>query len=73
MARSVAFNAADLGSEDEMDAQGRVSVFAGTAPRVGIENSRSGCTHYKGQIEVLSEKIYEERKPQAAQLAEEDM
>ena len=71
-ARSVAFNAADLGSEAEMDAQGRVLLSPELRRELGIENAPVRLFAYRGRIEVLSEKIYEERKTQAANLAEED-
>lgn len=73
LARSVAFNAADLGSEVEMDTQGRVLFSPELRRELGIENAPVKLFHYRGHIEVLSEKIYEERKAQAAQLAEEDL
>lgn len=72
LARSVAFNAADLGSETEMDGQGRVLFSPELRRELGIENAPVRLFHYRGHIEVLSEKIYEERKALAANLAEDD-
>ena len=72
-ARNVAFNAADLGAEVEMDSQGRVLFSPELRRELGIENAPIRLFAYRGRIEVLSEKIYEERKQQAAQNAAEDV
>lgn len=72
-ARNVAFNAADLGAEVEMDSQGRVLFSPELRRELGIENAPVRLFAYRGRIEVLSEKIYEERKQQAAQNAAEDV
>jgi MraZ protein len=71
VARSVAFNAADLGAETEMDSQGRVLLSPELRRELGIENSAVRLFAYRGRVEILSEKIYEERKAQAAQVTEE--
>jgi len=73
VARNVAFNAADLGAEAEMDSQGRVLFSPELRRELGIENAPVRLFAYRGRIEVLSEKIYEERKQQAAQTAAEDV
>jgi MraZ protein len=72
-ARNVAFNAADLGAEVEMDSQGRVLFSPELRRELGIENAPVRLFAYRGRIEVLSEKIYEERKQQASQSAAEDV
>ncbi len=72
VARSVAFNAADLGAETEMDGQGRVLLSPELRRALEIENSPVHLFAYRGHIEIMSEKLYEERKAQAAQLTEED-
>jgi len=72
VARSVAFNAADLGSETEMDAQGRVLFSPELRRELEIENAPVRLFGYRGHVEVMSEKIYEQRKAQAAQLSEEE-
>lgn len=72
-ARNVAFNAADLGAEVEMDSQGRVLFSPELRRELGIENAPVRLFAYRGRIEVLSEKIYEERKQQASQNAAEDV
>jgi len=73
IARNVAFNAADLGAESEMDAQGRVLFSPELRRELGIENQPVRLFAYRGRIEVLSEKIYEERKKEAGQTASDDV
>jgi len=72
VSRAIAFNAADLGAETEMDNQGRVLLSPELRRELGIENSPVRLFAYRGRIEVMSEKIYEERKSQAAQLTDDD-
>ena len=73
IARKVAFNAADLGAESEMDGQGRILFPPELRRELEIENQPVRLFAYRGRIEVLSEKIYEERKREAAQTAAEDV
>ena len=73
IARNVAFNAADLGAESEMDAQGRILFSPELRRELGIENQPVRLFAYKGRIEVLSEKLYEERKREAGQTAADDL
>ena len=73
IARNVAFNAADLGAESEMDAQGRILFPPELRRELGIENQPVRLFAYRGRIEVLSEKIYEERKKEASQTAADDV
>jgi DNA-binding transcriptional regulator/RsmH inhibitor MraZ len=73
LARSVAFNANDLGAEAEMDSQGRVLFSPELRRELGIENQPVRLMAYRGRIEVLSEAIYEERKREAAQVAADDV
>lgn len=71
--RNVAFNAADLGAESEMDGQGRILFPPELRRELGIEDQPVKLFAYRGRIEVLSEQIYEERKKEAAQTAAEDV
>jgi DNA-binding transcriptional regulator/RsmH inhibitor MraZ len=73
VARHVAFNAADLGSEAEMDGQGRILFSPELRRELGIENQAVRLFAYRGRIEVLSERIYEERKREAAETAADDV
>ena len=73
LARNVAFNAADLGAEAEMDAQGRILFSPELRRALDIENAPVHLFAYRGRIEVLSEKEYEERKREASATAPEDV
>jgi MraZ protein len=73
LARQVSFNAADLGSESEMDAQGRILFSPELRRELGIENQPVRLFAYRGRIEILTEAIYEERKREAAQIAADDV
>jgi MraZ protein len=73
ISRNIAFNAADLGSEAEMDGQGRILFSPELRRDLGIENQPVRLYAYRGRIEVLSEAIYEERKREASQTAADDV
>ncbi len=72
LAKRMAFNAADLGVETEMDAQGRITFPPELRRELGLEEQPVRLWGLKGRIDVLSEKLYEEKK-QAAAVAEEEM
>ena len=72
-ARNAAFNAADLGAESEMDAQGRILFPPELRRELGIENQPIRLYAHRRRIEILSEAIYKERKRQAAETAESDL
>jgi MraZ protein len=72
-ASATAFVAADLGAEAQMDSQGRIVFPAELRRELGIENQAVRVFAYKGRIEVLSERIYEERKRAAYQTASENL
>jgi len=65
LAKKFAFNAADLGVEAEMDAQGRITFPPELRRELALEDQTIRLYAYKGRIEVLSERIYEERKREA--------
>jgi len=73
LARNVAFNAADLGAEAEMDGQGRILFPPELRRELGIENQPVRLFAYRGRIEVLSEALYAQRKQEASQTATEDV
>jgi MraZ protein len=73
LARSVAFNAADLGAEQEMDGQGRILFSLELRTALKIENAPVRLFAYRGRIEVLSEQIYEERKREALAMTAEEV
>jgi MraZ protein len=58
----VAFIAADLGAEAEMDAQGRITFPPELRRELGLEDQTLRLYSFRGRIEVLSEKIYEEQR-----------
>jgi MraZ protein len=72
-ARNVAFNAADLGGQAEIDGQGRLLVPAELRRELAIENQPVRLYAYHERIEVLSDRIYEERKREAMQTAADDV
>jgi DNA-binding transcriptional regulator/RsmH inhibitor MraZ len=61
-AENLAFNAADLGAEAEMDNQGRVLFSPELRRALGLEDQPVHLYAFGGHIEVLSESLYEERK-----------
>jgi MraZ protein len=65
-AKRITFNAQDLGADSEMDGQGRILLPPELRRELGIENSTVRLYAYKGRIEILSERIYEERKKDSA-------
>ena len=73
LARRIRFNAADLGGESEMDGQGRILFSPELRRELGIENQSVRIQRVQGWIEVLSEKIYEEMKKDAAQVTIDDV
>jgi MraZ protein len=73
VARNVAFNAADLGAETEMDSQGRILFSPELRRELGIENQPVHLFAYRGRIEVLSEKTYAARRAEASQTAPDDV
>ena len=72
-AESVAFIANDLGGEAEMDSQGRVTFPPELRRELEIENQALKLFSYRGHVEVLSEKLYLERKQSASQLTREGL
>ena len=73
MAKKVAFNAADLGAEAEMDSQGRITMNPELRRELGLEDQTVRLYAYKGRIEILSEKIYDERRRQALETGPQDV
>src|SRR5208283_715842 len=65
-AGNVAFNAADLGAEAEIDSQGRILFSVELRRALEIENQPVRLYAYRSHIEVLSDKIYEERLSEAS-------
>jgi MraZ protein len=61
-AENLAFNAADLGAEAEMDGQARVLFSPELRRELGLEDQPVHLYVFGGHIEVLSQAVYEERK-----------
>jgi MraZ protein len=61
-AENLAFNAADLGAEAEMDAQARVLFSPELRRELGLEDQPVHLYAFGGHIEVLNQAVYEERK-----------
>jgi len=61
-AENLAFNAADLGAETEMDAQARVLFSPELRRELGREDQPVHLYAFGGHIEVLNQAVYEERK-----------
>ena len=64
-AENLAFNAADLGAETEMDAQARVLFSPELRRELGLEDQPVHLYAFGGHIEVLSQAVYEARKAAA--------
>ena len=71
--RKVLFNANDLGAESEMDNQGRILFPPELRRELGIEDQQVRLYALRGHVEVLSERIYEERRREAAQTAADEL
>jgi MraZ protein len=69
----IAFIAADLGAEAEMDAQGRVTFSSELRRELGLEDQTLRLYAYRGRIEVLSEKLYEERRQASMNTSTKDV
>jgi DNA-binding transcriptional regulator/RsmH inhibitor MraZ len=65
VAENLAFNAADLGAETEMDSQARVLFSPEVRREIGLEDQPVHLYVFGGHIEVLSPAVYEERKSAA--------
>ena len=58
----VRFNAAELGSETEMDSQGRVLFSPKLRRELDMENKPVHLYNVCGHIEVLNDKLYEDNR-----------
>ena len=56
-----------------MDSQGRILLSPELRRELGIEDQPVKIYAHKGKIEILSEKVFEERKQEAAQLSDDDI
>ena len=72
-AKNVAFNAADLGADVELDNQGRITVHPDLRRELGMEGQELHLMAWKGHVNVLTEKQYQEKKQQALEHTLEDL
>ena len=72
-AENLAFNAADLGAEAEMDSQARVLFSPELRRELGLEDQPVHLYVFGGHIEVLNQAVYEERKRAATAKPVADM
>jgi len=56
-----------------MDSQGRILLSPELRREVGIEDQPVRIYAHKGKFEILSEKVYQQRKQEAAALTEDDL
>ena len=73
LVETIAFIANDLGAEAEMDSQGRVTFSPELRRELGIENQPVRLYAYKGHVEVISERLYDERKRNAGEVTRGDL
>jgi MraZ protein len=73
VSQNVAFTANELGSEAEIDAQGRILFSAELREALGIDQQQVRLYYNRGRIDVLSEAVFEARKRQASTSPEEDL
>jgi MraZ protein len=66
------FNAQDLGSEAEMDGQGRVQFSPELRRELRIENQPVKVLVVNGAIQVMSEEVYQSLRQQAEDSAKKD-
>jgi MraZ protein len=73
LAERLAFNAADLGDEVELDGQGRLVVPAALRKALGIEDQTVRLRVFRGYIEILSERMYSEMLAASSSTAKDDV
>ena len=66
VAQDVLFNAADLGADSEMDAQGRVLFNSELRTALDLAGQELHLFAYKGRVQILTEALYQERKQRAS-------
>ena len=73
VAQNIAFTAAELGSEAEMDGQGRILFSTELRTALGIDQSQVRLYYVRGRIDVLTETVFKARQDRAAATPEEDL
>jgi MraZ protein len=72
-AKRVLFTAMELGSEAEMDNQGRVLFSPELRRELNIENKPVKVLILKGAIQVMGEEVFNTKRAEAAASAEDDL
>ena len=73
VAQNIAFTANELGSETEMDGQGRILFSAELREALGIDQQQIHLYYNRGRIDVLSEAVYKARRERASATPEDDV
>ena len=74
VARKIGFNAADLGVEAEMDSQGRITFPPELRRELGLEDQTLRLyAGSSGRIDIMSERMYEERKRESMAITDEEL
>lgn len=73
VAQDVLFNAADLGADSEMDAQGRVLFNPELRTELDLAGQELHLFAYKGRVQILTEALYQERKQRASKASTENV
>lgn len=72
-AKRLWFTAMELGSETEMDGQGRVQFSPELRRELRIENSPVKVLVVNGAIQVMGEELFQQMRAEAAKSAESDL
>ena len=72
-AMNVSFVAAELGSETEPDAQGRILFSQELRKELSLEDQALKLWARNGHIEILSEAAFQQRQEQSKQTPEQDL
>jgi MraZ protein len=73
IAENVSFNANELGSDAAVDSQGRILFSSELRTELEIENQPVRLQFYSRGIQVLTEKLYLQRRERAAKSAQADV
>jgi MraZ protein len=73
LAERLAFNAADLGEELELDGQGRLIIPVALRKQLGIEDQTVRLRVFRGYIEILSESMYTELLSASSSSSKDDL
>jgi MraZ protein len=71
--RGIAFNAADLGGQSDVDAQGRVLLPAELRRALDLEGQQVRLYMYNGHVEMLNESVYQSGRAEGDQVSTDDV